>query len=430
MKAIFKTIIVSIITLEAKLILKKHKPKIIAVIGSVGKTTTKDAIYTAIGPSLHVRKSQKTLNTEVGIPLTIVGCENGWLNPLTWLKNIFHGIYVLLLETNYPDWLIIEVGADRPGDISNIARWLKPDTIVVTRFPDIPVHVEYFVSPEELIKEKCSIIEVAGPETKLVLNGDDPKVRSLKDTYNELKTTTFGLEKNNNFVASNYQISQLHHIPTGIRFKVNHDGKSIPIHINGALGRQHIFPSLAAMAVGTMQGINLLELGEALSNQETPPGRMRLIPGIKKTIIIDDSYNSSPVAVDEALNTLDTVRVDGKKIVVLGDMLELGKFSVDEHKRVGKAAAKICDLFITIGFRARDMAQGALLGGLHESKILQYEDAQRAGKELESFLEAGDIVLVKGSQSIRTERVVEEIMRDPQNKKDLLVRQEDEWIKR
>jgi len=160
-KEIFKAIIVSIITLEAKLILKKHKPKVIAIIGSVGKTTTKDAIYTAIVPSLHVRKSQKTLNTDVGIPLTIMGCESGWLNPLTWLKNIFQGIYVLLLETNYPDWLIIEVGADRPGDISGIARWLKPDTIVVTRFPDVPAHVEYFASPEELIKEKCSIIEAA-----------------------------------------------------------------------------------------------------------------------------------------------------------------------------------------------------------------------------------------------------------------------------
>ena len=162
----------------------------------------------------------------------------------------------------------------------------------------------------------------------------------------------------------------------------------------------------------------------------TPNGRMRLIEGIKSTTIIDDTYNSSPVAAEQALQTLNEVRYANRKIAVLGDMLELGRFSSEEHEKIGHLVAKTASMLITVGVRARKFAEGALDMGMDESVILQYEDAAQAGRELQGLLQAGDVVLVKGSQGIRLERLVEEIMAHPDQSAELLVRQDEEWIKR
>jgi UDP-N-acetylmuramoyl-tripeptide--D-alanyl-D-alanine ligase len=138
---IFKNIITAILTLEARAVLWRYKPKVIAVTGSVGKTTTKDAIFAVLSPHVHVRKSQKSFNSEIGVPLTILGLESGWRDPLVWLSNIVQGFLLVIIKSDYPSWLVLEVGADRPGDIKNIARWLRPDIAVITAIPEIPVHV-------------------------------------------------------------------------------------------------------------------------------------------------------------------------------------------------------------------------------------------------------------------------------------------------
>ena len=123
----FKRIITAILTWEARAVLERYHPKIIAVTGSVGKTTTKDAIFAALSPHVHVRKSEKSFNSDLGVPLAILGLESGWHDPLKWIANIFHGLSLILFENDYPRWLVLEVGADRPGDIRRIARWLRPD---------------------------------------------------------------------------------------------------------------------------------------------------------------------------------------------------------------------------------------------------------------------------------------------------------------
>ena len=114
MKQVFKTIITSIIQYEAKLVLRKYRPKIIVVVGSVGKTTTKDSIYSVLKKEFFVRKSEKSFNSEIGVPLTILGLENAWTSPFLWLKNIFEGAVLVLLKNEYPEWLVLEVGADHP----------------------------------------------------------------------------------------------------------------------------------------------------------------------------------------------------------------------------------------------------------------------------------------------------------------------------
>src|SRR3989344_5394923 len=131
MKKIFKQIIVLIITWQAKLILARYHPKIIAITGSVGKTSTKDAVFTVLSKFKIVRKSQKSFNSEIGLPLTILGSQNGWDDPFIWLENIIHGFYLILWKRSYPEYLILEVGAGKPGDIKkNVVPWLKTDVVI------------------------------------------------------------------------------------------------------------------------------------------------------------------------------------------------------------------------------------------------------------------------------------------------------------
>jgi len=191
MKSIFKKIVVLIIQWEAVFVLKKYKPKIVAVTGSVGKTSTKDAIFTVMSAKFFVRKSEKSFNSEIGVPLTILGCSNAWNNPILWVKNIIEGFMLIVLKNHYPKWLVLEVGADRPGDIESIAKWLKPDVVVLTALPDVPVHIEYFDSLEEIIKEKEYLLGALKEDGILILNNDDEKVRAFKQKY---KRTTVTLD--------------------------------------------------------------------------------------------------------------------------------------------------------------------------------------------------------------------------------------------
>lgn len=428
MKNFLKKIIISILTLEARIVLRKYKPKIVAITGSVGKTSAKDAIYAVMNPTFFVRKSDKSFNSDIGLPLTILGVPNGWSNIFIWFKNIIEGFMLIVLRNHYPKWLILEIGADRPGDIENISKWLKPDIVVVTRLPKVPAHIEFFDSPDAIIREKEYLVKSLKDDGALVLNGDDDTVFGLRQSASENNiVSTFGFSDNASFRASNDSIIYEDQMPVGMMFRADYSGKSIPISIKGALGRQSIYSALAALAVGVSQNLNTVSMGQALEKYNTAPGRMKLLKGIRDSLIIDDSYNSSPVAAEEALNILKETEAKGKKIAVLGDMMELGEHSMEEHKRIGRAAVSSADKLITVGVRARYIAEGALIEGMSEKDILQFDDAKRAGKELEHILSGGDVVLIKGSQSIRIERTVEEVMLHPEKKKELLVRQEKEW---
>src|SRR3989344_4953390 len=180
MKSFFKKIITSILIFESRIILKKYHPYIIAVTGSVGKTSTKDAIYSVMSrTSMYVRKSQKSFNSEIGVPLTIIGCKNAWNNPLLWIKNILLGLEIILFKTKYPNCLILEIGADHPGDIKSVVKWLKPDMAVITKISDMPVHVEFFSSPEEILKEKLYLAKAVKKNGAILFSNDDIKVKSL-----------------------------------------------------------------------------------------------------------------------------------------------------------------------------------------------------------------------------------------------------------
>lgn len=426
---LFKKLIVRVLTFEARLVLRKYKPRVIAVTGSVGKTSTKDAIFAALSPYHHIRKSEKSFNSDIGLPLTILGAPNAWHNPFKWIENLFDGLLLILFRTKYPQWLVLEVGADRPGDIRSVAKWLPVDVAVITRLPEVPVHVEYFSSPEEVIEEKASLITALKKDGTLILYGDDERVRALSSRTNE-RILYFGFEKND-VRASHIEFLHEKGRVSGMRARVEAGEKTETMNIRGTIGAFAFMPALAAISVAHILGEDLTQAVRALEEEYTPPpGRMHLIEGIRGSTIIDDTYNSSPAAAEAALETLKSIQVTGKRIAVLGDMLELGRFSVTEHQKLGALAAQCADGLFTVGVRARDIARGARDAGMPEENIRQFKDSIGAATELAHFLPEGSCVLSKGSQSMRMERVVEAIMEHPELAKEVLVRQEKEWRRR
>ncbi len=258
LKNIIKKVIISILQTEAKLILKKYKPGIIAITGSVGKTSTKDAVYTALSDFLSVRKSIKSYNSEFGIPLTILGCESGWNSPFLWMNNIIEGLVLIFLKNDYPRWLILEVGADRPGDIKNVSRWLKPDILIITKFGDVPVHVEFFNSPEDVVKEKSYLVSALKKSGFLIVNNDDKRSLSMREKFDGM-SSTYGFETGSGILASKEIFMYDGNKPAGIKVRVDYDGSSVPLDLVGVIGKQYIYSALVALSVGSYLKLNIIK---------------------------------------------------------------------------------------------------------------------------------------------------------------------------
>lgn len=418
MKSIFKKIISSILIFESKAILRKYNPTIIAVTGSVGKTSTKDAIFSILFKIGHIRKSEKSFNSEFGVPLTIIGCQNGWNNPLIWIRNIFVGLELIILKSNYPQCLILEIGADHPGDIQSIVKWLKTDIVVITKIGEVPVHVEYFTSPQELVKEKSYLIKSLKKDGVLVLSVDDIRVKNLSKDVTQ-KYITYGIDDIATVMASNLEIVyDQNKLPVGMSFRLNYQANIIPIKIMGVLGKQQIYPLVAASAVGLTFNVSTEDIISSIDSHKAPKGRMHIIAGINGSTLIDDSYNSSPDALSEGLATLASLQASGKRIAVIGDMLELGRFSAEEHKKAGIQAMQSSDILVTVGQRARQMSD----------KAISFDDSISAAEYVKGIVSLGDIVFIKGSQGMRMERVAKALLLDQDKADELLVRQEPEWL--
>ena len=429
MRTFFKKIITWKLTLIAKAILRRHNPMVIAVTGSVGKTSTKDAIYTVLKSQGSVRRSDKSFNSELGVPLSIIGATSGWNNPFAWLNVMASGIWQIFEpKGRYPKTLVLEVGADRPGDISRIAKWIKPHVVVITRLPEVPVHIEFFPTLESLVEEKLSLAKGLRKEGTLILNADDSRVLAAKEQM-RAKTITYGTNPVSDIRASNVQLLAPGEAfaDGGLTFKMDFDGKSLPVTMPNIYAESYVTIALAALAVAYVCDVNMIAAIGELATYETPPGRVRLIAGDKNTVLIDDTYNSSPAACEAGLEMLKNIPFGKRKIAVLGDMLELGKHTNDAHYEVGKQAKACADILIAVGLRATEIARGAHDAKMNAKKIFEFEDAIAAGNAMLDMRKAGDVIYIKGSQGMRMERMVKMLMADPEMAKELLVRQEKEW---
>lgn len=409
--------------------MKKYKPEVIGITGSMGKTSTKEAIFAVLSSKFRARQNLKNYNNELGLPLSILGTESGRKSILKWLGVIFHGIKLILFrDADYPQILVLEMGADHPGDIKYLTELAPCKIGVVTGIG--PAHLEFFESIEKIVKEKRIIVSHLRPEGFAVLNHDDEKVYEMREKT-RAKVLTYGFDQEAEVRAQEEGMIGEGMEIKGMNFKLSYTGSVVPIFLPGVLGRQHIYAALAGAAIGIIHGMNLVEVAESLKRYAAPKGRMNLISGIKNTLIIDDTYNASPIPVEAALDVLRSIKLpaeDDKKFAVLGDMLELGSFSEEGHKQVGRAAAKSnVDYLVTVGERSRDIARAALLAGMSEDRVSNFSTPEEAGLFVQGKMKQGDLVLIKGSQGMRMEKVVKELMAEPLQACELLVRQDASW---
>jgi len=402
----------------------RYRPGIVGITGSVGKTSAKLAVKIVLGGIRRVRVSSGNLNNDLGLPLTILGdwsaeelklvsretpAGTATLRKLFfWTKVIFSSAWrVVVKSKEYPDIIVLEYGADRPGDIKYLLRIVRPNVTVITAVGEMPVHVEYYGGPEEVAREKGRLIECLPSGGFAVLNYDDETVADLASRTRG-RVVTYGFEKGAEMRITRFENRMENERPAGISFKLDYSGASVPVRIDGAFGRTHAYAAAAAASVGLIFGMNLVKISEALGTYQPADSRMQIVPGIKGTFLLDDSYNASPLSMHAALDTLRDLPAK-RRIAVLGDMLEIGKYAVEAHESMGHLAAKSADVLFTVGPRAKFIAEAAKNSGMKRSSIFSFDTSVDAGRPLQDLMRKGDMVLIKGSHAMELSKVVEEV---------------------
>ncbi|MFA6393759.1 MAG: Mur ligase family protein [Patescibacteria group bacterium] len=424
-----KAIIQYILKIIARSIYQKYRPEVIGITGSVGKTSAREAVYAVLKEKHDVRQSIKNYNNEIGLPLTIIGEEARGKNLFGWMQTFIKGLgLVFKHDPNYPKILILEMGADKPGDIGYLLKIVQCKIGIITRVGE--AHLAAFKTVEKIKKEKALLVKELKKSGWAVLNYDDERIR---DIAKDLKINYISYSLGHDGQKADLEASEAGIIKMdsgwGVSFKMRYKGAVVPVTLPGVVSLSSVYASLAGAAVGIIYGMNLIEISGALKNFKNPKGRLNLIPGVKGTLIIDDSYNASPQACLNALDVLKNLEAaGGGKWAVFGEMLELGSYTSAGHREVGARAAELdIDHLVTVGERAREIARGAKEAGLDEDRIYNFDENSAAGKFIEDRIKKGDIILIKGSQGARMEKIVKEIMADPLRAEELLVRQGGEW---
>lgn len=426
-----KTVLQRIFKYLAWRTVRRRKPIVVAVTGTVGKTSTREAIAKVLATVYRVRSPKKNFNNEWGVPFTVIGAEANGKNPFRWLWALYRGVksaFCLCAMPDYPEVLVLEYGIDKPGDMAYLAGIVPLDYAVITSLGDVPVHVENFSSRERLWEEKLIIARGLKPDGILFYNADDEELaRRAPKAFPYCRAFGHGREAH----IKAEQVCLMRNaddLPAGITGTLCIGDRCLMFEAPNLAGLHWISAILAAAAVAHALGVPEMQIMSAIGDLTPLNGRLKLLPGVKGSWVFDDTYNASPASTAAALAVLKASSPH-RRIAVLGDMLELGAFTENAHRQVGLLAAASCDMVFVVGARAKFIAAAALQAGMTPSAVHAFGSANEVGKPLETMLKAGDVVLVKGSQGMRMERVVEEIMAEPKRKKDLLVRQDKRWIR-
>ena len=353
---------------------RRHDIGVVAVTGSVGKTTAKEIIASVLETRYRVLKSEANINTEIGIPLTLLGL------------------------TPQHERAVLELGMHARGDIALLARIAAPIQIgVVTNIG--PVHLERLGSMGAIVAAKAELIEALPADGLAVLNGDDARVAALA-ARTPAQAVLYGLSSQCHVRASDIAAQGL----DGISFRLASGGASIPVRCP-LPGKHHVYPALAAAAVALHEGFTLDEIAAALAEARFDL-RLRVLRGPNGCTLIDDTYNASPASMLAALDLLS--ELPGRRVALLGDMRELGAAEEAGHRRVGERAASACDLLFVIGDRARPLAEAAAAAGLRETRFL--DSKEEAIARLRREARAGDHLLIKASRALALEDVVDALV--------------------
>lgn len=402
---------------------------VIGVTGSVGKTSTRLAIACVLAKKYRVGTAEKNYNNEIGLPLAILGMPHYGRNIFKWFS-AFIRVFSTLIRDQYPQILVLEYGVDRPGDMDYLLRIAPPDIAVATAIGEIPAHIEFFRDAEELIDEKSKFVAALPQDGTAILNHDDEDVFDMREKT-KTRVLTFGVGEHAGVRFANHKLFSVRdavrgEVPHGITFKISYKGSEVPVRLDGVAGESYAYAAAAAAAAGIAVGMNLVEISEALRAYAPPPGRMRMIHGNKHSLILDDTYNASSESMRLAMDTFQ--QIPGKrKIAVLGDMREIGTYTEQAHRTLGDIAAGFVDILFCVGPAAKFIADEARTRGMAPDHIFVFDDSREAGKKLDPMIREGDVILVKGSQAVRMEKAVEEIMVDPEKAEELLARQEEYW---
>lgn len=369
---------------------KKHpEVKLVVVTGSVGKTSTKRAIATVLAQRFRVRMEEGNFNTTVSAPLAILGIEypEGKVkNPLIWLT-VFAAARQRVKDPSDVDVIVQELGADHPGEIEHFGTYLKPDIAVVTGVT--PEHMEFFETLDAVAKEEL----MSGNFSQLaIINRDDIDGQFAQyltnpnlATYGTSGVAEYRFEEEDFSVEEGYTghvIAPMLNEPMPAKIKV--------------IGEHSLRPAMAAVAVGLKFGMLPADVQKGLAAIRPAPGRMNLLKGVNGSIIIDDSYNSSPAAASAALQALYSLQAP-QRIAVLGSMNELGNTSAEEHQKLGMLCdASLLNWVVTIGEDAEKYIAPAARG--RGCPVRSFKSAIDAGAFVHKVMEPGAAVLVKGSQ--------------------------------
>ncbi|MBD3328758.1 hypothetical protein GF340_05680 [Candidatus Peregrinibacteria bacterium] len=421
MKDFIKKFVFGTLKMLAKIRLKRLRLFVIGITGSIGKTSTKDAIATVLSSKYKISKSDKSFNTEFGMPLAILGQESGFSSASKWTKILLSALYNAFFGGRDIQIMILEMGVDKPGDMDLLLNIVKPQVGIFTNVK--PVHLDegQFKDLEDIFNEKKKLLVTLPEKGTAIMNLDDPYVSLLKDKLHS-KVLTYGFSE-----MADLRVSDVKHSMEGLAFTISYKDETVTSSI-ALLGAFQVYVILPAIAAALTQGFSLEEAVEALKEFKLPPGRMNPIPGIKDSLIIDSSYNASPEAVKNAIDIL--TESPGRKIAVIGNMNELGDYTIPKHREVGMYMADKVDMFFTVGEYAKASAEAAIEKGFSDKNVFSFQDPIEASKKLHTIIAPGDTILVKGSQNkVRLEKLVKKIMKEPERANELLARQGSEWEK-
>ncbi len=347
--------------------------------------------------------------------------------------------FKIIFKSDYPKFLVLEYGADKSKDIDYLLQIISPSIGVFVSSSDMPVHVEFYSCPEEVAEEDAKIILALPEKGFAILNFDDKTVLSSRN-LTKAKVLTYGFNKGADVRIAGFKNRCQGHNPSGIIFKLQYQKQSATIKIDGVFGKGQAYATAASAAVGLILGFTLKEMADIFPFYQSLPGRLKLIKGIKSCYLIDDSYNASPSSTKEALDVLRDLKAK-RKVAILGDMLELGEYSVKAHENIGKLVADFVDVLITVGPKAEFIAKGARKTGFPKKNIsgcplvagcplvISFSNSDEAKTNIEKIIKPDDLILIKGSQGSRMEKISFKIMAEPAKAAQLLPRQYGKWLK-
>jgi UDP-N-acetylmuramoyl-tripeptide--D-alanyl-D-alanine ligase len=348
----------------------KFKVRVIGVTGSVGKTMTKEMTYAVLKRRFHTLKSEGNYNNEIGLPLTL-----------------------LQLTPDY-ERVVVEMGMYDVGEITLLAEIARPVVGVVTNVG--PVHLERLGTVERIAQAKAELVQALPADGVAILNGDDPYVRPMAE-MTAARSFFYGLQADCDLWASDIQSHGLE----GVHFQLHYQGETIHARVP-LLGRHSVHTALRATSVGLVEGESWDEIIGGL--QDTVQLRLVIVPGVNGSTLLDDTYNSSPASAIAALNLLN--ELEGRKIAVLGDMLELGSYEEEGHRKVGRRVVDVAAMLVAVGTRGRIIGEEALACGMPTDRAYLAEDNAQAIAWLRTIVAPGDVILVKGSRGMTMEEIV------------------------